>query len=175
MSDVSTMTADRKCIFLKSHNFLSMAEASWQDLQIETNFCDVTLASDGQQLLAHRLVHASSSPFHFRNILKQNVGQHPLIYLRGVKYENLQNLLIFMYHGEVDVASDDLDSFIEMAEYLKVKGLSEEKIESSSKEISAEKEKIMKKVPDIKPNTMIAKICLLVSRIVITKYKNGRL
>ena len=62
-----------------------------------------------------------------RNILKLNQAPHPLIYLRKVKYMNLQNLLIFMYEDEVFVAKEDLLSFLEVAEDLNIRCLCEKK------------------------------------------------
>merc|ERR1719186_1015452 len=67
---------------------------------------------------------ASFSPI-LRNILKLNKNSHPLIYLRRVKYKDLQNLVKFIYQGEVSVAEEDLASFLEVAEELQIKGLSE--------------------------------------------------
>ena len=49
---------------------------------------------------------------------------HPLIYLRRFKYKDLQNLVHFMYQGEVNVAEEDLSSFLEVAEDLNIRGLS---------------------------------------------------
>ena len=55
-------------------------------------------------------------------MLRRNPHQHPLLYLKGVKYADLESVLNFMYHGEVNVAQDDLNSFLAVAEELKVKG-----------------------------------------------------
>ena len=60
---------------------------------------------------------------HHRNILMLNKSPHPYIYLRTVKFRDLQNLLSFMYQGEVNVSEEDLPSFLEVAEDLNVKGL----------------------------------------------------
>ena len=49
---------------------------------------------------------------------------HPLLYLKGIKYEEMQSILNFIYHGEVNVAQADLSSFLAVAEDLQVKGLS---------------------------------------------------
>ena len=57
-----------------------------------------------------------------RAVLRRNPHQHPLLYLKGVKYSDLESVLNFMYHGEVNVAQDDLNSFLAVAEELKVKG-----------------------------------------------------
>ena len=51
--------------------------------------------------------------------------EHPLLYLKGVKYTDLVSVLDFMYHGEVNVAQEELNSFLAVAEDLQVKGLSQ--------------------------------------------------
>jgi len=57
-----------------------------------------------------------------------------LLYLKGVRYTDLTAVLNFMYHGEVNVAQEDLNSFLAIAEDLKVKGLTQNKSEGNSKE-----------------------------------------
>jgi len=67
---------------------------------------------------------SACSPF-FRSILKQNPHQHPLLYLKGVEFNDLQAVLNFMYHGEVNVAQEELNSLLSVAEDLKVIGLTQ--------------------------------------------------
>jgi hypothetical protein len=73
---------------------------------------------------AHKLILSACSPF-FRSVLKQNSYQHPLLYLKGVQFTDLQAVLNFMYHGEVNVAQEELNSFLAVAEDLQVKGLTQ--------------------------------------------------
>jgi len=47
------------------------------------------------------------------------------LYLKGVKHEHLVLVLNFMYHGEVNVAQDELNSFLAVSEDLQVKGLTQ--------------------------------------------------
>jgi len=75
-------------------------------------------------LQAHKVILSACSPF-FRNVLRRHSHQNPLLYLKGVRYTDLQAVLNFMYHGEVNVAQEDLNSFLAVAEELKVKGLSQ--------------------------------------------------
>ena len=77
-----------------------------------------------RQIQAHKLILSACSPF-FRSILKQNPQQHPLLYIKGVEFADLQAVLNFMYHGEVNVAQEELNSFLSVAEDLKVKGLTQ--------------------------------------------------
>lgn len=48
---------------------------------------------------------------------------YPVIYLRRVRASDLESVLSFMYHGEVNVAQEQLISFLSVAEDLKVKGV----------------------------------------------------
>ena len=58
------------------------------------------------------------------------------IFSQGVKLNNLQSVLDFMYNGEANVAQEELNSFLAVAEELKFKGLTQNqskgKQESSS-------------------------------------------
>merc|ERR1719470_705006 len=73
---------------------------------------------------AHKVIISACSPF-FRTILRRNKHEHPLLYLKGVKYADLVSVLNFMYHGEVNVAQEELNSFLAVAEDLRVKGLTQ--------------------------------------------------
>ena len=71
---------------------------------------------------AHKVMLAASSPL-FEKIIQQNKHSHPLIYLRGFKSEDLMAILDFLYFGEAKVHQTNLDSFLAIAEELKLKGL----------------------------------------------------
>ena len=100
--------------------------SAFRDLRNDKEFTDVTLAcEDGQQVEAHKVVLISSSPF-FLNIFKRNKHPHPLIYMRGLRYEDLLSLVDFLYHGEANVYPDNVDSFLTIAEELQLKGIKRE-------------------------------------------------
>jgi len=92
------------------------------DLKEEKDFSDVTLACADNQVEAHKVILAASSPF-FKRILKENPHRHPLIYLKGIKYSDVEAVLKFIYQGEVNVEQANLETFLEVAEELEVKGL----------------------------------------------------
>merc|ERR1711934_871600 len=60
------------------------------------------------------------------SVLRRNQPAHQqgslVLYLKGVTYRDMESVLNFMYHGEVNVAQDDLNSFLAVAEELRVKG-----------------------------------------------------
>ena len=49
--------------------------------------------------------------------------KHPIIVLKDVSSRNLEDLLDFMYLGEVNVPQEKLGNLIKVAECLKIKGL----------------------------------------------------
>merc|ERR1712200_53875 len=115
-------TADEK-LCLQCNDFKENVSSAFGDLRQDKEFTDVTLVcEDGQQVQAHKVVLVASSPF-FLNILKRNKHPHPLIYLRGVRSENLMAMVDFFYHGEANVHQENLDSFLILAEELQLKGL----------------------------------------------------
>jgi len=109
---------------LRWNDFESNISSAFRELRDDKDFFDVTLACGDEQIQAHKIILSACSPF-FRNILRRNIHQHPLLYLKGVKYTDLQSVLNFMYHGEVNVAQEDLNSFLAVAEDLRVKGLTQ--------------------------------------------------
>jgi len=117
---------------LKWNDFEANISHAFRDIRDAKDFLDVTLVcEEDEQLQAHKVILSACSPF-FRKILQRNPHQHPLLYLKGVKYADLQSVLNFMYHGEVNVAQDELNSFLAVAEELKVKGLTQNNSSSSN-------------------------------------------
>jgi len=114
------MESEKFC--LRWNDFESNISTAFRELREDKDFFDVTLACDDDQIEAHKVILSACSPF-FKTILKRNRHQHPLLYLKGVKYTELTAILNFMYHGEVNVAQEELNSFLGVAEELKVKGL----------------------------------------------------
>ena len=114
-------------LLLKWNDFQENVNTSFANLKEDKEFADVTLVcEDDQQVEAHRVILAASSPF-FENILKKNRHPHPLIYMKGTKIEDLLAILDFLYCGEANVFQGHLNSFLVMAEELKLKGLTAQK------------------------------------------------
>jgi len=100
---------------------------------------DVTLACDGLSLKAHKIVLSACSPF-FQSLFLENPCKHPIVILKDMKYTELKAIIEFMYHGEVNVAQDQLSALMKTAETLRVKGLAEvtnEKNQPSSQDESS--------------------------------------
>ena len=54
---------------------------------------------------------------------QQSLTHSAMIYMREVVFEDLASILDFLYFGEANVCQDNLDSFLSVAEQLKISGL----------------------------------------------------
>ena len=70
---------------LQWNDFKDNVHFSFGKLRNDNDFTDVTLAcEDGQQVEAHKVILAASSPF-FQKLLGRNKHPHPLIYKKKVE------------------------------------------------------------------------------------------
>ena len=117
-------SSERFC--LRWNDFEVNISSAFHDFKNENDFTDVTLACVDNQVEAHKVILAASSPF-FKRILKKNPHSHPLIYLKGIKSSDVEDVLKFIYQGEVSIDEGNLNTFLAVAEDLEVKGLVPEK------------------------------------------------
>ena len=118
--------------------FLSSVPKLLNSHRIEDRFTDVTLISDdNEQFKAHKLVLSSGSKF-FDKILGDISHSHPVIFLDSVYSGDLNNVLEYIYNGEIMVQEADLHKFLKLATRLKCPGLSiskhEKEMEQSFKD-----------------------------------------
>ena len=109
---------------LKWNDFQENVSFSFASLRADNALSDVTLVcEDGQQLKSHKVIMAACSPF-FKEIFNQNKHAHPLIFMRGIKHQDLEAVMDFLYYGEANVYQENLDNFLIISQELKLKGLS---------------------------------------------------
>ena len=90
----SIMSYEKFC--LKWTDFEHFAAKSFNNLREEKDFFDVTLVSeDLVQFDSHKVVLSASSKF-FKNILRLNKHNHPLLYLQSVHSTLLQFVCLFL-------------------------------------------------------------------------------
>lgn len=85
---------------------------------------DVTIYCDDGQVNAHKLVLAASSTY-FRNLFSRmnNAFHYPIIVLREMQVIDLKTIIQFIYHGEVNVPQNRVDSLMRCADYLQIDGM----------------------------------------------------
>ena len=113
--------AEKFC--LKWNDFQTNVSNTFRKLRKSEHFYDVTLVSDDQQQVsAHKVVLSSSSEY-FKTILTSNTHSHPMLCLSGVNKGDLENILNFIYNGEIQIYQDNLDQFLDIAQRFRLEGL----------------------------------------------------
>jgi len=172
VQDTQTMYREEEKLCLKWNDFQENAISAFGTLREDREFADVTLAcEDGQQVEAHKVILASSSPF-FLNLLKMNKHPHPLIYMRGMKSEDLLAMVDFLYYGEANINQENLESFLAVAEELQLKGLMGSGAEKEAKEsynkpppkkktqkLNRERIYSQQEIPTAAPSSFVDKSC----------------
>ena len=79
----------------------------------------------GSAFHAHKVILAAASTY-FKSFFKEVWGkiyQHPVIFVKDVESSELEYLLQFIYRGEVDIPSEEIERLIEIAKDLGIIGL----------------------------------------------------
>ena len=89
---------------------------AFQSLFEDEDLTDVTLTcEENASIEAHKVILSSCSEF-FAKILGQNSHPHPLVYLQGVCFKDLELLKQFMYLGSAKVHFDQIQSFMDLSQ-----------------------------------------------------------
>ncbi|KAL0268653.1 UNVERIFIED_CONTAM: hypothetical protein PYX00_010503 [Menopon gallinae] len=121
LGDAEVDTDSQFCVKWSNHHgtLISVLE----NLFNNEMYVDCTLAAEGQEISAHKVVLSACSPF-LNKLLKKHYDKHPIILLRDVTFFELQCVIEYMYKGEVNITHDQLSSFLKAAETLQIAGLS---------------------------------------------------
>ena len=117
------MAKNSESLVLQNSEFAQNHVIYYRELMEYQEMTDITLACDDDSSIeAHKFILCASSPF-FRNIIRNSRHQSPYVYLKGIKMEDLQAIITFMYTGETKVNANDMKRFLTTAHELKVAGL----------------------------------------------------
>jgi len=90
-------------------------------------FHDVTLSAEGKQIKAHRVILAAASTY-FKELLlseSQNEDRFPIVFLKDVKYVDIECLVKYIYTGKTEVTAANMASCTQLAETLGITGFAE--------------------------------------------------
>ena len=114
-------------------NFETNLAKYFSEMRDDSDFFDVKIACfDDKSVMktipAHKMVLSACSPV-FKELLREissGDSKNPLLFLRGITYQEMSAILDFMYNGEAKVQQNQLDAFLAVSEELKIRGLSTE-------------------------------------------------
>ncbi|XP_068248453.1 transcription activator GAGA-like [Palaemon carinicauda] len=110
---------------LRWNNYQSTLQHVFYKLWQTGTFVDASLVVEGRRIDCHKVVLSACSSY-FEDILQEHSSQHhPLILLHDMPFKAVEALVAFMYRGEVNVSHTQLESLLQVAEALKVKGLAD--------------------------------------------------
>ena len=116
---------DNDLVTLKFNEYEANTPNLIRQLLNDQTFTDITLVTvGGLQIKAHKFILSACSLL-FEKILLQNTHHHPFIYLNGIQYKNLSLITKFLYLGQCQVDTKDLESFQEAGKELEIHGLME--------------------------------------------------
>ena len=97
------------CLRWNNHrnNLLTVLD---QLLQTEA-FCDVTLACENASIKCHKMILSACSTY-FQSLFMENTCEHPIVFLKDIKIQEIKVILDYMYKGEVNVAQEELPGTI---------------------------------------------------------------
>ena len=91
-----------------------------KDLMMNEDFSDVTLVTeDKKQIWANINILSACSPV-FKDILKKDKHSKSIMYLRGVKFSELESMMQFIYLGETTFLKERSDEFFAVAKSLEI-------------------------------------------------------
>ena len=133
---------------LKWKEFENNISETFRKLRADKDYFDVTLVcEDGEHIEAHRVILAASSNF-FQKLFETTKHPQPLIYLKGMKSEDLLAILDFVYFGEAKVYQENLDNFLSTANEFQMKGLMNQ-IDDGVQSFETKKEPTFKPVTNL--------------------------
>ncbi|XP_052125330.1 transcription factor GAGA isoform X2 [Frankliniella occidentalis] len=104
------------------NDFDSSLRLAVKGLRSRRDLVDVTLAAGGKTFPAHKLILSAASSL-FLELLKITPCQHPVILLAGIGARELEQVLDFVYTGEVAVRPSELTALLQAAHVLEIRGL----------------------------------------------------
>ncbi|XP_018393608.1 PREDICTED: uncharacterized protein LOC108772554 [Cyphomyrmex costatus] len=121
------MTDTSQCKFNQSYrfkwnNYQNHLSDVVRQLLEEDCMVDVTLSADGQRIHAHRIVLCACSIL-FQEVLSQVTEDYPTIILSDISPQDIKSIIEFIYHGEIRVPVENINSLLEAARSLKINGL----------------------------------------------------
>merc|ERR1712223_1696073 len=97
--------------------------AVFTKLQLHSSLVDVSLTcSTGQTVRCHKVLLAAASPY-FQRLFSESGAKHPVVILPQVGLSELQDVVEYIYRGEISLNQSRLASFLSVSRSLQLSGL----------------------------------------------------
>ena len=83
-----------------------------KEMMMNEDFSDVTLVTeDKKHIMANINILSACSPV-FKGILKKEKNSSPIMYLRGIKFTEMESIMQFIYLGEATFYEKRMNEFM---------------------------------------------------------------
>ena len=118
----SAMEVSAEFLTLQNDNFMERHVKFYKKIREEEDMFDVSIACDGAEVRAHKLIMSASSPL-FKRIIKSSNHPDPYIFLKDLHPQDLTSIVNFVYTGETKVEANSIQRFMSSALDLQISGL----------------------------------------------------
>ena len=126
-------TMDEEKCNLKWHTYTDHLKSLMEELMMNEDFADITLVTeDKRHISAHINILSACSPV-FKGILKKGKNSNTVMYLKGIKFDEMKSIIQFIYLGKVTFNEESLNDFLAVGRLLEIKGLCDDKTEKNDK------------------------------------------
>ena len=111
---------------LNWHTYSDHLREMLHEMMKSNELTDVTLISDDKkQFKAHKIVLSACSSV-FKSIISDLSQKSSVIYLRGIKHQEMKSILEFMYLGVASFYQERMNDFLNVAKNLEIKEISKD-------------------------------------------------
>ena len=127
--------ADSDMLSLTWDSFPAHPSDIFQELFSTGDQADLTLVcEDLKHIRTHKFILSCSSPV-FRSILSKMTSPQPVVFLRGIRSEEMQSVLEYLYLGQTQISQQKVDQFFQVASDLQIKDISKSYNNKEQREI----------------------------------------
>ncbi|KAJ8923432.1 hypothetical protein NQ315_001991 [Exocentrus adspersus] len=116
------MKVNAKCVRLFTDKHLENVGSMFKTLYNDELLTDCTLHCKDGFLRAHKAILAASSPY-FRKVFLSHKDERAIIFMHGISFHQLKDLLELIYKGAIDVPTETLNTVYDLAEELELTGV----------------------------------------------------
>ena len=105
------------------HTYSDHLKSMMKELMMNEDFSDVTLVTeDKKQIKANINILSACSPV-FKDILRKEKNSNQIMYLRGIRFPEMESIMQFIYLGEATFYEERMDEFLAVAKSLEIEAL----------------------------------------------------
>ena len=105
------------------HTYSDHLKIMMKEFMMNEDFSDVTLVTEDKKCIKANINILSACSPVFKDILKKEKNFNQILYLRGIKFTEMESIMQYIYLGEATFYEERMDEFLDVAKSLEIKEL----------------------------------------------------